>query len=363
MQIGIIGLPKAGKTTVFNAVTKANVSPSSYSSKPNISVAKVPDSRLDTLAQMYKPRRVTPAEVTYIDLPPVPEGFARGSGIGGEYLNALQAADALMVVIRGFQNDSVPHIEETIDPFRDLENMLLEICFADLIIVERRLGRLNDGLKGAKAREKDILKYEQELLLNVKASLDQGLALRGQQLASEDRKIIAGFGFLSVKPLIAVLNTDEEQLGSIERLEEKLESSISGDQIHSIILSAKLEMELAQMDPADEMELREGLVVGEPSLQRMITLSYQAVDQVCFFTVGEDEVRAWEISRNTSAQKAAGKIHSDLERGFIRAEVISYENLVDCGGLIEGRKRGVLRQEGKDYTVKDGEIMHVLFNI
>jgi GTP-binding protein YchF len=363
MEIGIIGLPRSGKTTIFNAVTKGKAAVAGYSDRPNVGIAKVPDERLDILAKMYKPRRVVPAEVSYTDIPPPPEGFGKTRGIGGEYLNALQLVDALLIAVRGFNNPSVAHIDETIDPFRDAENMLMEMIFSDLEILERRFTRIADAFKGAKLPERQMLTNEKNLLQRIKENLNAGVALREQQLSSEEWRLISGFGFLSTKPLIVTINIGEEQLDQTEALGQQLAAAVSGDHVQTAVFCAQMEMDLAQMDSTEEQEFRKELGTGESSLSQMIRISYVVVDQIAFFTVGEDEVRAWEIRKGTVAQKAAGKIHSDLERGFIRAEIISYENLVQCGGLGEGRKRGVLNQEGKDYVMKDGDIMQVLFNV
>lgn len=363
MEIGIIGLPRSGKTTIFNAVTKGRVAVAGYSEKPNVGVAKVPDDRLDTLSHMYKPKRTVSAEITYIDIPPPPEGFGKTRGIGGEYLNALQSTDALLVVVRGFQDPSVAHVDQTIEPARDAENMLMEIIFSDIEVLDRRLNRIKDGQKGGKPQEREALAKEQSLLQRIKDNLDAGVSIRNQILSADEMKLLSGFGFLTTKPIITVINVSEDQLGQPEYLEHPLIHTLSDNHVRTTVICAKLEMELGQMTPEEEEEFRQDLGVGESSLNQMVRLSYEVVDQINFFTVGEDEVKAWEIRRATVAQKAAGRIHSDLERGFIRAEVISYENLVHYGGLNEAQKHGVVRQEGKDYIVKDGDILHVLFNV
>ena len=363
MEIGIIGLPRSGKTTIFNAVTKGSRAVAGYSSKLNVGVAKVPDERLTALANMYRPRRVVPAEVTYTDLPPPPEGFGQTRGISGEYLNAIQSVDALLIAVREFANSSVSHVDEMIDPIRDAENMLMELTFSDIDLLDRRLARIQKGFKKAKVQDRGDLQREQDLLLRIKESLNSGVALRDQQLASDEIRRISGFGFLSIKPLIVVMNIGEEHLEESEALENQLGDVVTGQHVRSTVMCAQLEMELAQMDPQDEQEFRKDLGTIESSLHRIVRVSYDVVGRISFFTVGEDEVRAWEIPRRTVAQQAAGKIHTEVQRGFIRAEVISYENLVKCGGLGEARKLGLLRQEGKDYVLEDGEIMHVLFNI
>lgn len=360
MDIGIIGLPRSGKSTLFNAVTKGNVNVATYSNKPNIGVTKVPDDRLQVLAAMYNPKKVVHAEVTYTEVPPPPEGFGKTRGIGGEYLNALQSSDALLIVLRSFDEPSVAHIDETVDARRDLQNMLMELMFSDIGILERRISRIESSFRGLKSQEKDLLVREQHFLEKLKSNLEEGISLRDQQITSDESIQLSGFGFLSMKPIIAVINLGEDQLADSDTFESSLSAETN---IRITSVCAQLEMELTQMEPKDEEEFRQSLGVLESGLNKMIKVSYEVVDQIAFFTVGEDEVRAWEIKRHTIAQKAAGKIHSDLERGFIRAEVIPYTDLIDSGSLAEGRKRGVLRQEGKEYVVQDGDIMHVLFNI
>lgn len=363
MEIGIIGLPRSGKTTIFNALTRGRAAVSSYAARPNVGVAKVPDERLATLAKIYRPRRVVPAEITYTDVPPPPEGFGKTRGIGGEYLNAIQSVDALLVVVRAFDDSSVAHVDETIDPLRDAENMVMEMTFSDLEILDRRLSKTEDSFKGADSREREALTHEQDLLHRVKESLNSGVALKDQELAQNEHRLVSGFGFLSMKPLMVVMNIGEDQLEENEALEKQLREAVPGQHVRTAVICAELEMALAQMDSREEDEFRNDLGTGESSLNRMVRVSYDVVDQISFFTVGEDEVRAWEIHRGTAAQQASGKIHSDLERGFIRAEVISSEDLIQCGGLGEARKLGILRQEGKEYVLDDGDVMHVLFNV
>ena len=363
MEIGIIGLPRSGKTTIFNAVTKGSVSVNDYSHKLNVRIAKVPDKRLNILAEIYKPKRVVPAEVTYTDIPPPPEGFGETRGISGEYLNAIQSVDALLLVVRAFNNPSVSHVDESIDPLRDIENMFMEMTFSDLGIIERRIERIREGFKGANQQERGNLTREQTLLLRLQEGLNVGISLNEQHMSSNEIKSLSGFGFLSIKPIIVVMNISEEQLPKSDMLANQLKGTLVGQKVRYAVICAQLEMDLAQMGRNEEEEFRIDYGVVESSLQQIIRISYDVVNQISFFTVGEDEVRAWEIKRNTIAQIAAGRIHSDLERGFIRAEVISYENLVKCGGLGEAKKLGLVRREGKDYEVQDGEIMHVLFNV
>jgi len=365
MEIGIIGLPMSGKTTVFNALTRGNAATAARSpaDKPNIGVVKVPDPRLDVLTKMFKPRKTVPAEVTYTDIPGAPEGLGKTTGIGGEFLNRLQKASALLLVVRAFNDPSVPHPQTTIDPFRDLDTMNMELAFSDMAILERRVKRLDDTLKGAKTQERDAAIKEKAILERIKAELENGTPIREQKTSPSELPLLENYKFLTAKPLLVALNIDEDQLPQSAKLEQEMAARLKSQQTLAVVLAGKLEAELAQMQGEEEEEFRKSLGAGESGLSRMLRLSYQLLGLIAFFTVGEDECRAWTITRGDEALKAAGKIHSDIERGFIRAEVIAYDDLIACGSLAEGRKKGLLRQEGKAYVVKDGDIAHFLFNV
>ena len=363
MEIGIIGLPGSGKTTVFNALTGGRADVASYGGAPNVGVAAVPDARLDRLADMYEPRKRMPATVSYVDIPPPASPSGRIRGISGQYLNDLQRVDALLIVARAFKDEAVLHVDGSVDPFRDVENMMLELLFSDLEILERRLQRLEDSSKGAKASERDAIQKERGLLEGIKGHLEAERPIRDQQFTGEQSDRLRGFQFLTSKPLIVLLNIDEGDLDGAVELEERLAAAVQGPSVRAAAICGKLEMDLAQMDPAEEAEFREAIGAGESGMNRIIRLSYDVVGLITFLTIGDDEVRAWEILEGTTASKAAGKIHTDFEQGFIRAEVVPFDDLVDCGGFAEARKLGILRQEGKDYLVQDGDVMHVLFNL
>ena len=366
MQVGIVGLPRSGKTTVFNAVTKGRAQVAAYASprdKPNVGVAKVPDDRLSRLADVFSPRRMVPAEISYVDIPAPPEGLGETRGIGGEYLSYLERTDVLLAVARAFDDSSVGHIDETIDPFRDVETMLLELSYADLEILERRLARLADGFKGAKPPEREVLARERSLLEQLKGDLVSGTAVRNRSLTQDEARTLEGFQFLTAKPLIIVINAGEGQMSETPTLEARLSSAFEGPRVAGGVLCGKLEMELAQMEPDEEEEFRESLGAGESGLERVTRLSYEVGELITFFTGNPNEVRAWPVPRGTTALKAAGKVHSDFERGFIRAEVVKFENLAACGSIAEARRRGVLRQEGKGYVVADGDILNILFSV
>jgi GTP-binding protein YchF len=366
MEIGIVGLPKSGKTTVFNALSRgdADINPSSASAtKPNLGIAKVKDSRLRPLEDMFHPKKTVPAEVKYIDFPKATEGLAKSQGIAGEFLNLLQRTDALLHVVRAFHDPSVPHVEGVVEPHRDLAAMDLELAFADLAILERRVERLESELKSVKAAERDGKLREHAALDRIKGELENEVPIREQQLSDEETKILANFQFLTAKPMLIVWNIGENDVTQASELEEKLIQQYSKPGVEIVALCGKLEMDLADMDDEESEEFRKDMGLQEPGLQRAISSSYQLLGLVSFFTVGADEVRAWTIDRDIPAVKAASKIHTDIERGFIRAEIISYDHLLGCGSLAEGKKKGLLRLEGKTYKVQDGDIINFLFNV
>ena len=366
MEIAIIGLPKSGATTVFNALTGGRdqrAGSTATAGKPTRGVAKVPDHRLAALEEMFHPKRTVPAEVQYVDIPGDPQGLGRVQGMAGELLNIVQQADALLHVVRAFEDPTVPHVEQTISPYRDVSTMDIELAFADLGILERRLQRIQTSLKGAKGHERDLLFQEQDLLDTLKASLEENLPVRDQQIPPEAHTSLANYQLLTAKPLMVVFNLGEDQLQQTAQLEEEMEQRLTRPGVGCATLCGKLEMELSQMMPTEEREFREALSISESGLNRMIRLSHNVLGLVSFFTTVSDEVKAWTVPAGTEAVKAAGKIHSDMERGFIRAEVAAFDDLQRCGGMAAARKQGLLRREGKNYPVKDGDVITFLFNV
>jgi GTP-binding protein YchF len=311
---------------------------------------------------MLQPKRVIPAEVRYIDVGASVKSLATAKGIGSEMLSKLSNADALINVVRAFANDSIPHPEGTLDAERAIATMNLELVFSDLAIIERRLERIEDSLNGAKPPERQAVLHEQETLLKLKAELEKDIPIRSLSLTG-DARLLAGYQFLTAKPLLVVVNIGEEQLSGTADLETELNSRHRQEKSRIIALCGKLEMEFGQLDEQAASELRADFGLTESGLDRVIKQSYELLGLVSFFSTAHGEVKAWSVPNGTSALKAAGKIHSDMERGFIRAEVISYDDLVKCGSLAEGRKHGLLRLEGKDYVVHDGDIITFLFNV
>jgi len=366
VNIGIIGLAKSGRTTIFNALTKGKADTRSYIQEglaPHIGIAKVPEPRLKILANMLHPKRIVPAEVTYIDIGASVKGLVKDKTVGGQFLTQLSNVDALINVARAFTDESIPHIEGSLDIERDIATMNLELTFSDLAIIERRLERIEASLKGAKQPERQGLLHEQEMLTKIKADLEKEASIRELSLTTDEARTIANYQFLTAKPLLIVVNIGEEQLSQAGALEAELNSHYSRPKCGVITLCGKLEMELAQLENSTAEELRAEFGLRESGLDRIIKLSYELLGLISFFTTASGEVKAWSIQSGTNALKAAGKIHSDMERGFIRAEVISYDDLVKCGSLSEARKKGLLRLEGKNYIVGDGDVITFLFNV
>ena len=360
VNIGIIGLVKSGKTTVFNTLTGAKAE---AGLAPNIGVTKVPDPRLDAMADLLHPGKIVPTEVCFTDIGASAKGLADGKGISGEFLSHLSTMDALIAVVRAFRDESVPHAEGSIDLLRDIATINLELAVSDLFIIDRRLPRIEEALKGTKQPEQQHLLQERQLLLKIKASLEEDVPVCQMDLSHDESRTIINFQFLTAKPLLIMANIGEEQLAEAASLEEKINSRFSRLGCGAIALCGKLEMELAQLDEATADQCRNEYCLEQPGRDRAIRLSYQLIGLITFFTIASNELKAWPIPTGTDTVTAAGKIHSDMQRGFIRAEVIGYDDLVTCGSTAEARKRGLLRLEGKGYTIRDGDVITFLFNV
>ena len=364
LAIGIIGLAQSGKTTVFNALTRGHSGSVGHRREAaHIGVSHVPEPRLEQLAEILKPKKVVPAEVKYIDIGASVKSLAQDSAISGELLSHLSSADALINIVRTFPRASVPHPSGTVDAERDISTMNLELTFSDLVIIERRLQKIEVGLKGTPHAEHHGLVRERELLARIKACLETETPLRQQSLTADETRNIAGYQFLSAKPILVILNLGEEQIDQAKTMETELSERYAGPGWSITSLCGQLEMEMTSLDSATAAEFRAGFGLTEPGLERVIRLSYELLGLVTFFTIVSGEFRAWSVPAGTSALTAAGKIHSDMERGFIRAEVVSCPDLVKSGGLAGARQHGLLRLEGKKYIVQDGDIITFLFNI
>ncbi len=356
MRFGIIGLPQAGKTTVFNALTGRD-QPTVHSSgrlDVHLAVVDVPDPRVDRLVTMFQPRKITYAKVTYADITGLEGDVSKGE-ISGPLLSQLSQMDGFVHVVRCFDDPGVSHPRGSIDPLRDLAALNAEMMLNDLIVVERRLERIQNELERGRGRKDASLADEKELLAQLHAVLSEDKPLRDLSLESKERKLIAGFGFLSLKPMLILFNTSDGQTTPCV--------DYTGKHCEVVALQGKLEMDIAQLAAEDKTMFMEEFGIEESGLKRVVNQTFCLLDIQTFFTVGEDEVRAWTVPVGASAMEAAGAIHSDLQKGFIRAEVISNEELVELGGLAEAKKKGKLRLEGKEYVVQDGDIVHVRFNI
>jgi hypothetical protein len=360
LRTALIGYPATGKTTLFRLMTEAHDAPRAAHGKmeATLGIARVPDPRLDVLTAMFNPRKRVPATVEFADIP------GRPSGTGADALldvAAYRNADALVHVVRAFSDPAVAHAAGSVDPRRDARAMEDELILADLAVVEKRLERLAKDLKKTRTAE---LEKEQEVLLRCKPHLEHGSPLRVLDLQSDDRRRLRGFQFLSAKPLLLVLNVDEGDLaGGLDPLLARhgIADLAAGPHTRAMALCAKIELEIAQLDPADAAAFLADLGLASSGLDRIIRASYELLGYISFFTVGEDECRAWSIPRGTPAQAAAGEIHTDLSRGFIRAEVVAYESLIARGSMAACRDHGEVRLEGKEYTVLDGDIVNVRF--
>lgn len=365
MQLGIIGLARSGKTSVFNAVTRGSAQVGAYSSssQPNVGVVNVPDARVDKLAELYKPKKVTYATIQYVDFPAAGESFGKGEGPAGKFINDLGRMDALIHVVRAFADDSIPHPEVTIDADRDIATMDLELSFADLAIIEKRLQRIETELRSMKAGERDQVQRLKDLLVRIKSGLENEVPIREQELSEEDWRLLEGTQFLTARPMLIIINVGEDDLARRAEIEEPFRSKYRGKGRDVAVFSGKFEMDLNELSDEEADEFRASVGVTESGMANAIRLSYELLGLISFLTAGPDECRAWTVERGASAPEAAGKIHSDLKRGFIRAEVIKFDDLIDCGSEAEAKKRGLLRTEGKQYIVQDGDILNILFNV
>jgi hypothetical protein len=361
MKIGIIGLPNSGKTTVFNALTGGSAETAAYSSgqlEPNIATVKVPDTRLNTLANMYKPKKTTFADVQYIDVAGL-SGERKGGGLPPAFLNYISKVDALLHVVRAFNDANVPHPDGSVNVQRDIEAVDLELVFGDMAIIERRLQRIEPEIKKMTGKEKELRVLERDVLLRLQTGLENDQPIRDQDMSADEEKMLRGFQFLSAKPVLVVVNVGEDQIN------QDIAGSIGYNHRRAAItqLAGKAEADIAQLDAEDAQLFLADLGIGEPARERAIRQSYDLLGLIAFLTAGPDEVRAWPIERNMPAVEAAGAIHSDIQRGFIRAEVVAFDDLVAAGTMVEAKKRGTVRMEGKTYIVQDGDICNFLFNV
>lgn len=367
-KLVIIGLPGSGKTTVFNALTRAEAATGTYgggADEPNLATVKVPDPRLDRLTELFNPQRKVPADVQYLDVAGIAKGIAE-KGMSGQLLGHLSQADALVHVVRAFDDPNVPHAEETVDARRDIETLNLELTFSDLALIEKRIARIESQIGKTRGSERDLLDRELLLMRKLLAALEQETPLRElvDELDEDQTRMLRGFGFLTAKPLLILLNVGEDQLGDdAATLLASMRAAFTRPGVSVDTIAGKIEMEIGQLSDEDAAAFLGDLGIEESGLGRIIRESFDLLGLMPFFTVGPDECRAWTIRRGANAVEAAGEIHTDIQRGFIRAEVVSYDAMIAAGSMAEVRKAGELRREGKTYVVQDADIINFLFNV
>ncbi len=367
-KLVIIGLPSSGKTTVFNALTRAEAATGTFGAsgdEPNLATVKVPDPRLETLTALFHPQRKVQADVQYLDVAGIAKGIAE-KGMSGQLLGHLAQADTLVHVARAFEDDDVAHTEVTVDPLRDIETINLELLFSDLGVVEKRIQRIESQIGKTRGPEREVNERELALMRKLLASLEDNVPLREvvDDLEEDDSRLLRGFGFLTAKPLLILLNIGEDQLGSpAEELLQTARKRFTSPKVMIDTIAGKIEMEIGQLDPDDAAVFLSDLGITESGLDRIISTSFDLLGLMPFFTVGPDECRAWTIRQGATAVEAAGEIHTDIQRGFIRAEVVGYDAMIAAGTMAEVRKAGEFRREGKTYTVQNGDIINFLFNV
>lgn len=365
MKLGIVGLPNVGKSTLFNAITKAGAESANYpfcTIEPNIGVVSVPDKRLDILENMYNSKKKVYTTIEFYDIAGLVKGASKGEGLGNKFLSHIREVEAIIHVVRCFEDENVVHVEGSVDPVRDIETVNLELIFSDLEVMDRRIEKIS---KLAKSGDKEA-KAQYTFMLKVKDHLEAGKPVRTMELSEDEKELVKGFFLLTTKPVLYVANISEDDLtsGNLEnKFVKKVKEYAKDENSQVVVISAKIEEELSTLDDNEKSEMLKEYGLEEAGLDKLIGASYKLLGLMSFLTAGEKEVRAWTIERGTKAPEAAGKIHTDIQRGFIRAEIISYDKLVECGSETAAKEKGYYRLEGKDYIMQDGDVVNFRFNV
>ena len=365
MKLGIVGLPNVGKSTLFNSLTKAGAESANYpfcTIDPNIGIVAVPDERLRLLGDMYHSKKVTPATIEFVDIAGLVKGASKGEGLGNQFLSNIREVDAIVHVVRCFEDSNVVHVDGSVNPLRDIETINFELIFSDVEILERRIAKASRGAKNDKELAKEVAFLER-----IKAHLEDGKLARSLQVDDEDEQAwIASYNLLTYKPVIYAANVSEDDLaddGASNAYVQQVREYASSEGSEVFVICAQIEEEISQLEEDEKAMFLEDLGLKESGLEKLIKASYHLLGLLSFLTSGEDETRAWTIKAGTKAPQAAGKIHTDFERGFIRAEVVNYKDLLDCQAYAAAREKGLVRLEGKDYVVKDGDVILFRFNV
>ncbi len=365
MKLGIVGLPNVGKSTLFNAITQAGAESANYpfcTIEPNVGTVAVPDERLDRLAEMYEPDKLTPAVIEFVDIAGLVKGASKGEGLGNKFLSNIREVDAIVHVVRAFEDTNIVHVEGTIDPIRDIETINFELIFSDLEIIARRIDRLKKQLKGGDKK----YQVEIDFLEGLCEKLEKGISARALDFTDDEQEMLKEVSLLSLKPVIYAANVAEDDYAKPmdeNVFVQKIAEFAASEKSEVMVVSARIEEEIAELDKDEKVMFLEELGATESGLDKLIKASYKLLGLISYLTAGKPEVRAWTITKGTKAPQAAGKIHTDFERGFIRAEVVAYNDLMENGSMNAAKEKGLVRSEGKEYIVQDGDIILFRFNV
>ena len=364
MKLGIAGLPNVGKSTLFNALTKAGAQAANYpfcTIDPNVGIVPVPDHRLDVLAEMYQPEKITPATIEFVDIAGLVRGASKGEGLGNKFLANIRETDAIIHVLRCFENDNITHVDGSVAPVRDMETIQMEFVLADLEVLQKRYDKASKLIKTGEKKYKEECAVLERLLKH----MEDGAPARTLELSEEEKELVRGFSLLSMKPMIYAANVEEDALSGVENnaLVAQVRQAAQKEGAEVVVVSAKVEEELAQLEDEERTMFLNELGLESAGLDRLVEASYRLLGLISYLTAGPKEVRAWTIEKGTKAPQAAGKIHSDFEKGFIRAEIVTYEDLVACGSIAAAREKGLYRSEGKEYVIQDGDVVLFRFNV